>query len=87
MHKRDAILVTFSQDNMPPDSLGGVKKKYFDAWNAQHAQPKIILCTPVEFFKHMEETYGDDFPVHRGDWSGAWSGGPSGQRCAKGMVP
>jgi hypothetical protein len=80
-YRRDAILVSFSQDNLSPDLLLGVKRKFIDGWNARHQWPKVILATPTEFFKHMEEKYGDDFPVHRGDWSGAWSGG--GPRCRR----
>ncbi len=34
----------------------------------------MILSTPEEFFRHMEETYPGAFPVHSGDSAGAWAG-------------
>ena len=41
---------------------------------------KVSLATPSEFFRHVEEKYGDSIPIKKGDWSGWWeltkAGGP-----------
>lgn len=43
-------------------------------WNAAGKEPKIVVATPAEFFRHMESTYGkDSFPTFSGDYSGLWS--------------
>jgi hypothetical protein len=43
-------------------------------WNEAGKQPKIVVCTPAEFFHHMEAQYGNDkFPSYAGDWSGLWA--------------
>ncbi len=43
-------------------------------WNAAGKEPRIVVATPAEFFRHMESTYGKDkFPAYSGDWSGLWS--------------
>ena len=41
-------------------------------WNARHQTPKMVVCTPDEFFEHITSKYGSEFPVYRGDWSGLW---------------
>ncbi|MHB1455718.1 MAG: glycoside hydrolase family 38 N-terminal domain-containing protein [Armatimonadota bacterium] len=41
-------------------------------WNARHQTPKMVVCTPNEFFEHITTKYGTEFPVYRGDWSGLW---------------
>jgi len=43
-------------------------------WNAAGKQPRIVVCTPADFFRHMEAQYGKEkFPSYAGDWSGLWS--------------
>jgi len=43
-------------------------------WNASGKEPKIVVATPAEFFRHMEATYGKDaFAKYSGDYSGLWS--------------
>lgn len=43
-------------------------------WNAAGKQPRIEVCTPTEFFHHMESEYGTDkFVTYAGDYSGLWS--------------
>jgi hypothetical protein len=42
-------------------------------WNANHTS-QMILSTPEEFFRHMEETYHGSFPVYSGDSAGLWAG-------------
>jgi len=41
---------------------------------------EVVLGTPSDFFKHVEEKYSDSIPVKHGDWSGWWEltkvGGP-----------
>lgn len=69
----DAVMVLDLHDFLPPaqekDSLlPGIRE-----WNAAGRQPRIVVATPAEFFRHIESTYGDKFPVYSGDWSGLWS--------------
>ncbi|MDP7063366.1 MAG: hypothetical protein QF489_10620 [Planctomycetota bacterium] len=65
----DAIMVTRAFDNIYPNSgMANLAAQ----WNAAHATPKIKLATADEFFEHMRSTYGNAFPVYRGDGSGHW---------------
>ena len=69
----DAVMVMFLHDFLPPaqekDSmLPGIRE-----WNASGRLPRIVMATPAEFFQHIESTYGNNFPVYSGDWSGLWS--------------
>lgn len=41
-------------------------------WNATYTNPKLILARADEFFVHLEEKYGTQFPTYSGDWAGAW---------------
>ncbi len=67
----DAVLVLHSQDCLQPDTIVGALP-HIRRWNQTHASPKIIVATPEDFFRHMEEKYGDSFPVYRGSWAGLW---------------
>ncbi|MBI3737361.1 hypothetical protein HY256_12720 [Candidatus Sumerlaeota bacterium] len=43
-------------------------------WNEKGAKPKIVLGSPREFFKHIEDKYGPQLPVRKGGFGGQWEG-------------
>jgi hypothetical protein len=84
----DKLLAKYKEANYPYDALmllylhdfissNREAKQLLPAvreWNAAGKQPRIVVATPVEFFRHMESTYGkDSFPAFSGDYSGLWS--------------
>jgi hypothetical protein len=84
----DKLLAKYAKAEYPYDSLlllylhdfissNWEEKQLLPAireWNAAGKQPRIQVCTPTEFFHHMESQYGvDKFPVYAGDYSGLWS--------------
>jgi hypothetical protein len=84
----DKLLDKYSKANYPYDALllldlhdfissNREEKGLLPAvreWNAAGKQPRIVVCTPAEFFHHMESEYGKDrFPSYSGDYSGLWS--------------
>jgi hypothetical protein len=84
----DKLLAKYAKAEYPYDSLlllylhdfissNWEEKQLLPAireWNAAGKQPSIQVCTPTEFFHHMESQYGaDKFPVYAGDYSGLWS--------------
>ena len=69
----DALMVLYLHDFLPPSQEKDSLLPGIRAWNASGRQPRIVVATPAEFFQHIESTYGDKFPVYRGDWSGLWS--------------
>lgn len=79
------MLKNLEKENYPYDAIlvmsGGkgdnqhTNMELMDAvhdWNARHQTPKMVVCTPNEFFEHITSKYGSEFPVYRGDWSGLW---------------
>jgi hypothetical protein len=44
-------------------------------WNSKHESPKLILCSADEFFRYMEDKYGEQIPVVRGDEGCYWEDG------------
>jgi hypothetical protein len=84
----DKLLAKYAKADYPYDSLlllymhdfissNWEEKQLLPAireWNAAGKQPRIQVCTPTEFFHHMEQEYGmDKFPMYAGDYSGLWS--------------
>jgi hypothetical protein len=84
----DKLLAKYQDSNYPYDALmllylhdfvssNREAKQLLPAvreWNAAGKEPKIVVATPAEFFRHMETTYGkDSFPAFSGDYSGLWS--------------
>jgi hypothetical protein len=84
----DKLLDKYSKANYPYDALmlldlhdfissNREEKQLLPAvreWNANGKQPRIVVCTPAEFFHHMEAQYGKDrFAAYSGDYSGLWS--------------
>ena len=72
-YKYDAAMVLYLHDFIPPSWEKDSLLPAIRAWNAAGRQPRLVVATPAEFFRHIESTYGKDFPVYKGDWSGLWS--------------
>ena len=62
----------FLTDNSPPSIAPANMIKQ---WNEKYAWPKLKTATATEFFKEMEERYGDTFEVIRGAWPDWWTDG------------
>jgi len=70
----DAVLVLYLHDFVSSDEEATQLLPAIREWNAAGKQPRIVVCTPAEFFHHMEAQYGNEkFPSYAGDWSGLWS--------------
>jgi hypothetical protein len=44
-------------------------------WNQRFAYPRLRFSIPREFFKELEERYGDDIPTRSGDMPDWWADG------------
>lgn len=44
-------------------------------WNQTWDYPKFVLATPDEYFRHIEENFGNTLPVYRGDMGVFWEDG------------
>jgi len=70
----DAVLLLYLHDFVSSNEEATQLLPAIREWNAAGKQPRIVVCTPAEFFRHMEAQYGSDrFPSYAGDWSGLWS--------------
>lgn len=41
-----------------------------EQWNGEGHKPRLVLSTPRDFFKHIEQAYGPELPVRHGAFSG-----------------
>jgi hypothetical protein len=70
----DALLLLYLHDFVSSNEEATQLLPAIREWNAAGKTPHIVVCTPAEFFRHMEAQYGNDkFPTYAGDWSGLWS--------------
>lgn len=70
----DAVLLLYLHDFISSNLEETQLLPAIREWNAAGKQPRIVVCTPAEFFHHMEAQYGNEkFPSYAGDWSGLWS--------------
>jgi hypothetical protein len=70
----DALLLLYLHDFVSSNEEATQLLPAIREWNAAGKQPRIVVCTPAEFFRHMEAQYGNEkFPSYMGDWSGLWS--------------
>jgi len=46
-------------------------RKVVEEWNSKHEYPHLILSTPDEFFRYIEENFKDEIPTQIGD-EGCW---------------
>lgn len=78
----DAILLQMAFDNVNPqvELVDNI-----NAWNAKHADPKVIMATPREFFDYIESKYSSRIPTYCGDITSAWTDDPGIYGQATGM--
>ncbi len=72
-YQYDAVLLLYLHDFV---SSNLEEKQLLPAvreWNSAGKSPRIVVATPAEFFRHMEEIYGNKFLTYAGDFSGLWS--------------
>jgi hypothetical protein len=70
----DALMLLYLHDFVSSNREAKQLLPAVREWNAAGREPKIIIATPAEFFRHMETTYGkESFPAFSGDYSGLWS--------------
>ncbi len=70
----DAVLLLYLHDFVSSNEEATQLLPAIREWNAAGKQPRIVVCTPAEFFRHMEAQYGNEkFQSYAGDWSGLWS--------------
>jgi hypothetical protein len=70
----DAVLLLYLHDFVSSNEEATQLLPAIREWNAAGKQPRIVVCTPAEFFRHMDAQYGNEkFPSYAGDWSGLWS--------------
>jgi hypothetical protein len=71
-----AIMVAFDNAGYFPGAVAYLD--LYSNWNDQEVE--LIVSTPSEFMRIMEEKYGETARVYKGDWSGWWevvkTGGP-----------
>lgn len=70
----DALMLLYLHDFISSNREAKQLLPAVREWNAAGRQPRIVVATPAEFFRHMESSYGkDSFPAFSGDYSGLWS--------------
>ena len=42
------------------------------AWNRRGELPQLVIAQPEVYFRNIEERYGRELPVRRGEWGGEW---------------
>lgn len=42
------------------------------AWNRRGELPRLVIAQPDTYFRHIEERYGRELPIRRGEWGGQW---------------
>ncbi len=60
-------------DNVPPCPF---LPRIVREWNRRWAYPRLIMATSSQFFRYMEQAFGERFPHYRGDWTDWWIDGP-----------
>ncbi|HWR15723.1 MAG TPA: glycosyl hydrolase-related protein [Terriglobales bacterium] len=83
----DQLLAKFDNANYPYDAVAVMYLHDFissnlerdhllpsvRAWNAAGKTPRLVVATPAEFFREMENRHAQDFKTYSGDWTGLWS--------------
>lgn len=41
-------------------------------WTAAGLRPRLVLSSPLAYFRRIETRYGTELPVYRGEWGGEW---------------
>lgn len=55
-------------------------------WNARWAFPRIIISRPHQFFQYVENKFGKDLPVFRGDMGVYWEDGAGSSALETGIA-
>jgi hypothetical protein len=66
-----AVIVQQAFDNFGTDcaaELPGAVR----AWNRRGEVPRLVIAQPEVYFRHIEERYGRELRVRRGEWGGQW---------------
>ena len=67
----DAIIVQHAFDNWDADAAKRLPAAAA-MWNSSGATPRIVMAQPEAYFRHIEEKYGTDLPVYRGELGCEW---------------
>ncbi len=75
-YKPDAVLLYGTEvENLPLD-FDDVD--FVDRWNRAYAYPRIVPCRFSEFFRYIEQRYGAELPVVRGEAGPYWADSVTG---------
>jgi len=74
----DAVLALHAFDNWGSEPSQRLTEAAKD-WNKIGESPKLVISSPREFFKHIEEKYGKELPMRRGGFGGQWEGVRNGR--------
>ncbi|MDQ1255664.1 MAG: hypothetical protein QG656_256, partial [Candidatus Hydrogenedentes bacterium] len=92
------FMETFMREGYPGDAIFingafldncAMTPRYADVaaeWNKTWDYPKFVLATADEYFRHIEENFGNDLPVYRGDMGSFWEDGAASSAAETGMV-
>lgn len=67
----DAVLLFHAFDNWDAGAAGRLPEAV-RLWNKSVGKPRLVLGTPGQFLRHMEDKYGPQFPLRRGGFGGQW---------------
>lgn len=89
----DAVLINAATGDNGVPNLQVVENAR--QWNARHADARVHISTPSEFFDYVATTYGGQIPTVRGDAPNWWSwalassstGGALRSRAAQDLLP
>lgn len=69
----DAILVPYPSPHGPDNGEQDLTiSEIARDWNARYENPRIVVATPRDFFRHVEEGFTDSIPVLKGELGGFW---------------
>lgn len=54
-------------------------------WNAKYTWPRFIISSTSEAFRALEDRYGDQLPLVRGDWTPYWEDGAGSSALETGL--
>lgn len=92
------FLDSFMREDYPGDAIFingafldncAMTPRYADVaaeWNRTWDYPKFVLSTPDEYFRYIEEKFGNDLPVYRGDMGSFWEDGAASSASETAMV-
>lgn len=73
---------TVGNDNGPPDET---MPDFIKEWNETYEWPKMRIATNKEMMVAFEERYGDQLPVHKGDFTPYWEDGAASSAFETGL--